>query len=221
MTDGRLRWLSGRVGGWVLALVVVGAGFSRASVTPVAASQAADVKGLRVLDAARARWRAHTIAHYRLRVETMNLLSGTVTESDVRNGTVLVAREADRMPDVGATPDSGKWRPSDGQTVETLFALIEHDLHRSDRVVSASYDPRRGYPTWIYTQPSTPMFDGIVSFSITLTASPPVPLAPMSLGEAYRARVPVRLVDRARCVRRTDVAAASATPPAVPSSKPL
>jgi hypothetical protein len=148
-----------------------------------------------ILDDARARWRTNTIPHYRLRVTTDNPLMVTVTESDVRNGSVVVARGASGIPGLGARPGSRNWGPADGQTVEALFQVIEDALQRPDSVVSAVYDARRGYPTHIGTGPVAIMMDAGVSFTIELIESPPVPLVAPSPGEAFRSPWPARLVD--------------------------
>ena len=114
----------------------------------------------RELDAARARWKANPVPHYRLRVSTFNPLLRTVRESDVRNGAVLVARQSSGMPGIGQ-PAGTNWGPFDGQTVEALFQLIEFALNQPGEkvggrllpnIVLAKYDAR-GTPTSIYSGP--------------------------------------------------------------------
>jgi len=114
----------------------------------------------RELDAARARWKANPVPHYRLRVSTFNPLLWTVRESDVRNGAVLVARQSSGMPGIGQ-PAGTNWGPFDGQTVEALFQLIEFALNQPGEkvggrllpnIVLAKYDAR-GTPTSIYSGP--------------------------------------------------------------------
>jgi hypothetical protein len=100
------------------------------------------------------------------------------------------------MPGVDDRPGTGNWGPSDGQTVEALFQLIEDAMKRPDEVVSATYDAIRGYPTAIYTGPSSmTVMDRDVSWTIELIESPTAALAPPSPGEAYQSPVPARLVD--------------------------
>lgn len=188
-------WLLVEVGGCVLALGLVGSVSSLASAMPAPSDQAKPAQAQRDLDAARVRWRNNAIPDYRLRVTTRNPLLETVTESDVRNGLVVVARQSRGMPGVDDRPGSGNWGPSDGQTVETLFQLIDGAMQRPDEVVSATYDARRGFPTHIYTGPSSPMMDADVWWTIELIESPAAPLVPPSPGEAYRSPVPARLVD--------------------------
>lgn len=195
------RWLTSMVGVCVLGFVLTASTSPLASATSTAIRQDQADPALRQLEAARARWRARPIPYYRLRVETFNPLLRTVTESDVRNGVVVVARGADGMPGVGLEPGAGPWGPSNGETVETLFDMIERMEKGARRVasrVSATYDARRGYPTGIYSEPLERVFDGTAIFSIKLTVSPAVPLSPVSPGEAYRVPVPARLLDPGR-----------------------
>jgi len=159
----------------------------------------------RELDDARARWQASPIPHYRIRVSAFNPLRQSVAESDVRNGSVLVARQSSGMP--GDRPAPGtNWGPFDGETVETLFQRIEDFLKRPGHnvggrivpdIVGASYDARRGYPTHIYFGP--PMeayaYDADVSIDVELIESPAVPLVAPSPGEAYKSPVPARIMD--------------------------
>ena len=182
-----LRWLLA-VGGGVLTLCVVDPASAQSN-------RPSPIQARRDLDDARARWRTDTIPHYRLRVTTDNPLMVTVTESDVRNGSVVVARGASGIPGLGARPGSRNWGPADGQTVEALFQVIEDALQRPDSVVSARYDARRGYPTHIGTGPVAMIMDAGVSFTIELTESPAVPLVAPSPGEAFRSPWPARLVD--------------------------
>jgi hypothetical protein len=138
-------------------------------------------KGLRDLSAGRARWMAHPVSYYRLRVETDNPLLHTVTESDVRNGTVLLAHKAGWVPGFrhGDKPGAHDWSESKGQTVEGLFQMIDGLLHQpanTDRFdVFVIYDSKRGYPRSIWTgRPE--LIDSNVEQSITLIASPKTPL---------------------------------------------
>jgi hypothetical protein len=147
----------------------------------------------RELDAARARWKADPIPYYRLRVETSNPLMYTVTESDVRNGSVLAARHSSSMP--GDGPPGFSWGPSDGYTVETLFELIESELKKPDLVTVARFDARRGYPTSIGLGPAVLTFDGDVAFDVTLIESPATPLVPPSPGEAWASPRPARIIN--------------------------
>jgi len=191
-----LRWLLVQLSGCVLALGSVGSVSSLVSNAAAQAGQAKPVQARRDLDDARARWRTNTIPHYRVRVTTGNSLLVTVTESDVRNGSVVVARGASAMPGLGDRPGSGNWGPADGQTVEALFQLIEDALQTPGEVVSATYDARRGYPTQIGMGPaSMTVIDADVLFTIELIESPAVPLVAPSPGEAYRSPAPARLVD--------------------------
>ena len=184
------------VGGCVLTLGLAGSVSSLAFITPAQTGRAQPVQEQRDLDTARARWRTNPIPYYRLRLTTMNPLLVTVTESDVRDGSVVVARGSRGMPGLGERPGSGNWGASDGQTVETLFQLIEDALRRPREVVSATYDARRGYPTRIYTGPaSSDVFDADVSFTVELIESPATPLIAPSPGEAYKLPVSARLVD--------------------------
>src|SRR5262249_48144580 len=135
-------------------------------------------------DEARARWSANPIPYYRLRVASFNPLYRSVADSDVRNGTVLAARKSSGMPGIGAEPGTN-WGSFEGQTVETLFQIIEHALNGPD-VVNVTYDAGRGYPRQIHMGPSDPrVMDANVSIEITLTESPATPLVAPAPGEAY------------------------------------
>jgi len=181
-----LRWLL-LVGGCVLTLCVVDPASAQSD-------RFSPARARRDLDDARARWGTNAILHYRLRVAADNPLMRSVTESDVRNGSVLVARGSSGMPGFGP-PAGSNWGPSDGQTVETLFQLIEAALQRPGEEVWATYDARRGYPTRIGTGPAMMTFDAYVSFTIELIESPAVPLVAPFPGEAFRSPWPARLVD--------------------------
>ena len=187
------------------AVLLVALGLS----TPLAAEaqddQARQAQTRRELEANRARWRANPIAHYRLRVSSFNPLHRSVTESDVRNGSVLAARGSSGMPGVDAKPGSGSWGPFDGETVETLFQRIEDALRgpgldfggqRIPFVVSATYHAGRGYPTRIHIGPaSMEVYDADVSIEIELIEAPATPLIAPSPGEAYRTPVAARIVN--------------------------
>lgn len=159
--------------------------------------------GLQELEGYRARWRSSRLTYYRLCVATFNPLLATVTESDVRDGAVLVARHAAAIPGLYPDRDPGEWAPSEGSTVEALFTKIEDALRGPDvgarsfdirYKVSASFDPSLGYPTSISLYPADAgIIDAEVSMRITLTDAPRVPLTAPSAGQAYpsprRARV--------------------------------
>lgn len=158
------------------------------------------------LDAARARWKANPVSYYRLRVSTMNPLLYTVRESDVRNGTVLVARQSNGMPSFSEFPVGTNWGPFDGETIDTLFQLIEDGLNRPGEkvggrllpnVVLARYDARRGNPTSIYLGPpaEAQVMDADVSYTVDLIESPATPLVAPSPGEAYKLPVRTYLVN--------------------------
>ena len=159
----------------------------------------------RELDAARARWKANPVPYYRLRVSTDNPLIRTVRESDVRNGVVLAARQSRGMPGFDE-PVGTNWGPFEGETVETLFQLIEDELKRPGEkvggrllpnVVLAKYSAPRGNPTSIYLGPpdEAQVMDANVSFTVELIESPATPLVAPSPGEAYKSPVRTYLVN--------------------------
>jgi hypothetical protein len=127
-----------------------------------------------------------------------------VRESDVRNGVVLVARQSDGMPGFDGPPGTN-WGPFDGQTVETIFQLIEDALNRPGEkvggrllpnIVLPKFDARRGNPTSIYVGPpvEAQVMDADVLYTVELIESPPTPLVAPSPGEAYKAPLRAHLV---------------------------
>ena len=168
--------------------------------------QAASAQAQRELEAARARWRANAVASYRLRVSSFNPLNHTVTETDVKNGSIVAARRSSGMPGLHNRPNSESWGPFDGETVETLFQMIQRHLQdpgekRGGRVVrdvvGAVYDKRLGYPMYISIGPpaSERIMDADVSFKVELMESPAAPLIAPSPGEAYQSPVSGRILD--------------------------
>jgi hypothetical protein len=148
------------------------------------------------LTAQRKRWQSQQPATYRLCVLTLNPLLRTVTEVDVVQGKVRVARRSQSREAVLGRASSDDWSPDVGITVEDLFNRVEGGLAPSpaDRaglrfVVKPSYHPRLGYPVSIYSGPDSAsagrIFDADVTTLARVTPSPKVPLRPATPGEVY------------------------------------
>jgi hypothetical protein len=167
------------------------------AVAPGTSSAESMNERLRQLAAQRARWRSQQPASYRLCRITLNELLTTITEVDVLQGKVRIARHAE-MTAVERRAASGEWSPDAGVTVDDLFDQIQRELARpevlSDKdglrfVVEPSYDPQWGYPMRIYSGPDRSaamfVFDADVLTLVRITPSPTVPLQPVSAGEVY------------------------------------
>jgi hypothetical protein len=136
------------------------------------------------------KWQARQPASYRLCVASFNALLIVLTETDVVQGKVRVARQVANERALKARIEADDWSPSQGKTVEMLFddlrqRFIEAIAPKQPEyrfVTTVVYDQTFGFPAETNTNPApgTDLADAGVATLVALTPSPAEPLPPPS-----------------------------------------